>query len=228
MAIFAGYGAYVIGKRIIEKDISILKIGLVTIILLSIVIIPPFVTVGEPYRDEPIRETHVVEEEMESATYLRYNLDNEQSFVTSPGFHSHVFTGISQSPSLALGGHQFYLINDSKIRDNIEYQRIFQDGFDLERYYQNKGLLYRIPYDPLFPDLSYWRPRHSRLFKREFGRGDRYHTIVDTYNIRMIVINRNLIEPLGRTHSLNMQEELSESEYVLYSNSYFDFYPVKY
>lgn len=227
MAIFAGYGAYIIGRKILCNGRKIFYVSIVAILLLSVIIIPPFVTVGEPYYDDPVRKTHVETEEIESAIYLKYTLNSGESFVTSPGFHSHIFTGITEKVSLNLGGHQFYLIDNSTIEENIEFQPIFQEGFDLERYYHNKGLLYRIRYDPLFPELGYWRPRHSRLFQREFGSGDRYQSIVDTYNINMVVINRNLIEPRGGPHSMSMYESLMEEEYLLYKNTYFDFYPVQ-
>jgi len=228
MAVFAGYGGYIVGKKIIKNDKKMIKSLFVAFILLSIVIIPTFVAVREPYYDDSVRENYVEEEEMESAIYLRYNIGEDHSFSTSPSFHGHIFTAISERPSLSLNGRQFYLIEDSTIRENIEFRPIFRDGFDLERYYNNKGRLYRIPHDPLFPDLGYWRPRHRRLLERQFGQGDRYNTIVDAYNIRIIVINRNLIEPMGGPHVIDMQEELLENEYVIYSNSYFDFHPIKY
>jgi len=227
MAVFAGYGGYIVGKKIIKKDGKIIKVAMISIILLSIVIIPPFITIREPYLDESNRKIHVEEEEMESAIYLKYNLNKNNGFITSPYFHGQIFTAVSERVSLSLNGHQMYLINNSTLMNNIEFDHIFQDGFDLELYYNRKGRIYEIQHDPLFPNQVFFRTRHHILFERDFAEKDSYYDIVQTYNITTIIINRNLIDTIGEDRSMRMYETLSQEEYILYGNSHFYFFPTK-
>jgi len=225
MALFAAYGFYVLGYKIVngKRGFNLLKVAVVAILLTSIIFIPPFVTIREPYLREHVREIHVEEKEVETSIYLRSILEKNESFFVAPDFYGRSFAAFTQRITLDQDGKEITLIENRTLFENLEYDYIFEDGFDIGDFYQSKGRMYRIKEDPLFPGEGYWRGRHWSVFQRQFG-NERYHTIVDVYNLRLIVFNEEMTEHY-RGNPDRYIPVLFEEEYRIYTNDDFDAFP---
>jgi len=225
LSLFAGYGFKKLSIYVTKSNIRVnIKTIIVIILLFSPIILPPFVTIVEPTKGERTRPTHVTYIEMETGHYLKYYLQDDQTFFADPNFNSHIFTGLSGREGLGLLGVEIATANNS-LRQDMDVEPIIDlDEFDsivelMEEVHARKAVLYRVTHDPLFPESKYYRRRHLVYFRRKFL-SEEYERIVDAYNIETIIIDEPFIGQHGYVNTLE------NNEYVTYSNSRYTFYPV--
>jgi len=224
LSLFAAFGFKELSTYITSGTFRAnIKTVFVVILLISPIFLPPLVVITEPYKPERTRPTHVTDIEMETGHYLKHNLEDHQTFFADPIFNSHILTGLSGREGLGLQGVEFATANDS-LRENMKVEPLINlDEFDsivefLEEVHRRKAVFYRLSYDPLFPESSYYRRRHFLYLRRRFLLDD-YNQIIEAYNIETIIID----DPFVGEHSYI--NTLEDREYVTYSNSRYTFYP---
>lgn len=196
------------------------------IILTTIVVAPIYVTISEPHHVERRGLTYVTEQEYETSLVIPNFIDEDASFYVDPHFNNFILSAYSYRCSLGLRGIEQVWINES-IKDEYVIESIFDThiGYTLENIYNEKGMLFYITNDPLIPDrniLKGWRAMgHYNLIPMMY-KHEWYYTIVDYYNIQIMIIDET------NAPDSNYISQLSNTEYSLYQNGRYNFYPVSY
>ena len=217
---FAGYGFYVLGKKLLKKqNLKYAKYSFLIFLILTPLVVPPFVTVVEPWKPVRERKLHVEEIEVETAIYIKYNMQQDETFLTEPGWPAQIFTGKSGVNSMNMVGIEIAVVNET-MRDNLEVNRTLDFALSIEfieRLHTSKGVIYRIQNDPLFPERYYSRRHRIRINERFME--DEYVTIVEAYNLSTIIIDEQF------SGNYTYIQRLKGMEYVTYRNERFTFYP---
>ncbi len=224
LSLLAGYGLFYFITRVGKK--SMLSVTLSSLILISIVIAPSFVTLTEPHQIFRKRTTHVTDQEIETAMLIPTFVDYNQSFFVDPDFSSSRLSAYSNRCSLGLRGIEQVWVNDT-IQEGFVISFVFQTDitYSFESFYREKGQLFYIENDVVLPERTEtrgWSDRTHQIILINNYTGANYKRIINAYQINLFIIDEDFI---GEKNYLN---ELRNEEYLLYTNGRYSFYPVSY
>ncbi|GEM_PF-3126352 len=223
LTLFAAIGFIKLSNFLFRKHrFGKLKIVILVSLLIAPILVPPFVTLGEPYRPDRARESYVTDIEVESGIYLKHYLSDDGSYFVDPTFNAHILTGLTRREGLGLMGVEYATANET-MREKLEVEALVEyDGLRnlmnfIEDFYEQKGEMYRLANDPIFEDTKYYRSRHFVWIRRHFL-GARYQEIIRAYNIETIIIDEYFV---GDYRYIS---DLESIEYVTYRNPRYTFY----